>query len=106
VAGNSATNTVDLAEDAIFIVHGHPDTASVVSPRDYADSYSTLFAVRAPKLAPGYNEEMLPITCLLKALAEADYEHTSNIAACTSPPAVFVAASGGRIEAQPLAPFR
>ena len=93
----------DLAADAIFIVQGDhgsritisdpdplPDTASVVSPRDYADSYSTLFAVRAPKLAPGYNEEMLAIACLLKALAEADYEHTSDIAACASPPAVLL----------------
>jgi len=107
----------NLKEDAIFIVQGDhgsriaisdPDSLPErpsVEPRDYVDSYSTLFAVRAPKLAPGYDERPVSIACLLKALVEADYGNTAGIAACSSEPAVFLADRNGQLAPWPLVGF-
>jgi len=104
--------------DAIIIVQGDhgaritmtdpdplPARTSALSPADFVDSYSTLFAVRAPKLAPGYDERMVSITCLLKALADADYENTLRLGSCSSEPEVFLSTASGKIEARQLPSF-
>ena len=43
--------------------------AESLAPRDYLDSFSTLFAVKTPGLAPGYDETQAPVSQLLGLIA-------------------------------------
>jgi hypothetical protein len=90
----------DLRQDAILIVQGDhgsriagndPVTANerTFSHADYADFYSTLFAVRAPRLAAGYEVEPLSIVCLLRSLVDSGFSATDGAAACSSERVVF-----------------
>jgi hypothetical protein len=89
-----------LRQDAIIIVQGdHGSRISLVDPTskanvklaasDYADAFSTLFAVRAPSIERGYDERVTPITCILRSLAESDFRSTSGVDGCSSPNIVF-----------------
>ncbi len=89
-----------LRQDAIIIVQGdHGSRISLVDPStkaqanlvpsDYADAFSTLFAVRSPTIERGYDERLAPITCILRALAESDFQSTSGVDSCSSPNIVF-----------------
>ncbi len=89
-----------LRQDAIIIVQGdHGSRISLVDPTskanvklaasDYADAFSTLFAVRAPAIERGYDERLTPITCILRSLAESDFRSTSGVDGCSSPNIVF-----------------
>jgi hypothetical protein len=60
----------------VVIVHGDhgsriplhdPDTANVavMQPADLSDAFSTLFAIRAPAIAPGYDRRFAPINELV-----------------------------------------
>jgi len=66
-----------LWEDAIVVVHGDhgsriahrlpsDSTLDDLIPTDFLDSFSTLFAVKAPGIEPGYDRRLLPIDYLFK----------------------------------------
>jgi hypothetical protein len=89
-----------LRQDAIIIVQGDhgsrislvdPTTVAAVAPAasDYADMFSTLFAVRAPAIEQGYDTRVTPITCLLRSLAQSDFRSLSSLDSCSSPNIVF-----------------
>ena len=89
-----------LREDAVVIVQGDhgsrislvdPTTVAPVAPAasDYADMFSTLFAVRAPTIEHGYDTRVTPITCLLRSLAQSDFRSLSGLDSCSSPNVVF-----------------
>ena len=89
-----------LRQDAIIIVQGdhgsrislvEPTTGANVEPSraDYADMYSTLFAVRSPSIEHGYDTRVTPITCLLRSLVQSDFRSVSSIDTCSSPNIVF-----------------
>ena len=70
------TLTSEAYGDAIIIVHGDHgsriqmpdptyDQRHRLTPRDYVDGFSTLFAVKSPDKVPGYDERMAPIRELL-----------------------------------------
>jgi hypothetical protein len=97
-----------LARDAIVIIqsdHGSrislktPEMAggSRVSASDYADSYSTLFAIRSPHLQAGYDRRLVPITCLMRTLVESGFQSVSALDACAGTPTVFMSANGRTI---------
>ena len=92
-----------LRRDAIVIIHGdHGSRISLVEPTvpgrdrlsatDFADSYSTLFAVRSPHLEPGYHRRLAPITCLMRTLVESQFHSVSAVERCATTPTVFVSA--------------
>ena len=69
-------------ERAVVIVHGdhgsrivdtEPVVGSDASPRDFAMTYSTLFAVRAPGIAPGSEPGRAPVAHLLGDLAKSHF---------------------------------
>ena len=71
-------------ENSIILVHGdHGSRITNVDPTvenlgDFAESdllsgYSTLFAIRAPGIAPGYDSARLPVASLLAALADSGF---------------------------------
>lgn len=104
-----------LRGDAIVIVHGdHGSRIALVEPglpgearmsvSDYADSYSTLFAVRSPHLGAGYDARLAPITCLMRTLMESEFRSVSALEQCAQTPTVFTSSDGGVI-ATPLPPF-
>jgi hypothetical protein len=89
-----------VREDAILIVNGDhgsrisrvdPTIVNDVSPTpaDFADHFSTLFAVRSPGIAPRYDLRVAPITCLLRTLVESDLTSVSSTDACSAPHTVF-----------------
>ena len=105
-----------LRDDAIIIVQGDhgsritlvdPLTTASASPAlsDYADAFSTMFAVRSPDIEAGYDLQMTPITCLLRTLVESDFRSTSGIAACSSSNTVFFLTGGRGPTARPLPDF-
>jgi Sulfatase len=105
-----------LRHDAVVIVQGdHGSRITLVDPTtvaratqtvaDYADAFSTLFAVRSASIDPGYDLRMSPITCLLRTLAESDFRSTDGIDACSSPHTVFFMARGKPPAPRPLPDF-
>ena len=89
-----------LRQDAILIVQGDhgsrigrndptAENESTYSHADYADFYSTLFAVRAPRLEAGYEVEPMSIICLLRSLVDSRFSTTAAAAACSSERVVF-----------------
>ena len=89
-----------LRQDAIIIVQGdHGSRISLVDPTtvarvepsasDYADMFSTLFAVRSPSIEHGYDTRVTPITCLLRSLVQSDFKSVSSTDSCSTPNIVF-----------------
>jgi hypothetical protein len=89
-----------LKNDAVVIIqsdHGsrigivEPNTRreSLFSATDYADFFSTLFAVRSAGLGAGYDLRRASITCLLRTLAESNFTSLATLNACSSPNVVF-----------------
>ncbi len=101
-------------EDAVVIVHGDHGPKITITPplldqfdsltsRDLRDSYSTLFAVRAPGVPAGADSAQASIQELLSHLAESDFEWPGPIT--TSPPFVFLqGAPGGTMRRKPYGP--
>jgi hypothetical protein len=76
-------------EDAIIIVHGdHGSRITLVEPRlenkdrlsrqDYFDAFSTLYAVKAPGIAPGYDPRMVAIADLLRTTMPGNQNSSMN----------------------------
>jgi hypothetical protein len=53
----------------IYVTEPKSRNAESLAPRDYLDSFSTLFAVKTPGLAPGYDETQAPVSQLLGLIA-------------------------------------
>ncbi len=105
-----------LRRDAIVIVQGdHGSRIALVdpsarsreamAPSDFADSYSTTFAVRSPWFAAGYDIEPASIACLLRSLVASDFRSTAGAAACSSPRTVHLQAGDGPPERHRLPEF-
>jgi hypothetical protein len=100
-------------ERAVVVIHGdHGSRIEVVPPNarfadalrhdDYVDSFSTLFAVKAPGFAPGYDPRQLPAEAILASVLAGDP------AAAQAPGAteVFLAAGPrARMVPRPMPPF-
>jgi hypothetical protein len=56
---------------------------------DYADFFSTLFAVRSPQLEAGYDRRPASVTCLLRTLVESRFTSMEGLSACSSSKVVF-----------------
>jgi len=104
-----------LRRDAIVIVQGdHGSRIALVDPSarsreamvpsDFADSYSTTFAVRSPWIAADYDAEPASIACLLRSLVDSDFRSTAAAAACSSR-TVYLQAEEGPPEAHRLPDF-
>ena len=105
-----------VRRDAIVIVQGdhgsrisleEPTTTAGVDlvPSDYADYFSTLFAVRAPEVTPGYDTRVTPITCLLRTLAQSDFRSVEEINTCSASPVVHFWDGTGPPRPRPLPEF-
>jgi hypothetical protein len=104
-----------LQHDAIVVVNGdHGSRIPLVEPivphdaqmssADYTDSFSTMFAVRSPDIAPGYDRRIAPITCILWSLVETNFRSADGVDGCAGSPSVFMA-GGGSMAARPLPAF-
>jgi hypothetical protein len=105
-----------LRNDAIVIVHGdhgsrlaladdQSSSVGVPTTDNDRDSYSTLFAVRAPDIAAGPDRHFVPITCLLGRLVDAGFRSAEDLDHCAAPPVVFVTGRPGQAFKRVLAPF-
>jgi hypothetical protein len=105
-----------LRDEAIVVVHGdHGSRITLVDPTtvtnaiqslsDYADAFSTMFAVRSRGIESGYDTRMTPITCLLRTLVDSGFQSTSGIEACSSPNTVFFDTKGKGPAPRPLPDF-
>jgi hypothetical protein len=76
-------------ERAIILIHGDHGSRITrsplyayahdrLTPDDYQDGFSTLFALKAPGIEPGYDRDPWPIGRLLKGLRQVEF-HTSPI---------------------------
>jgi hypothetical protein len=94
-----------LRHDAIIIIQGDhgsritlvdPTTVANVSPAasDYADAFSTMFAVRSTSIEAAYDIRITPITCLLRGLVDANFRSIAGIEGCSSPHVVFFMTGG------------
>ncbi len=83
-----------LRADAIIVVQGdhgsrlglNPATteADRLDSSDYADAFSTLFAVRAPGIDAAYDSRPVSIACLLRTLVNEDFRTTRGPLDCPS----------------------
>lgn len=73
--------TAGIFDDATIVVHGdHGSRIGLtlptiqnrnrLTPEDFYDGYSTLFAVKAPQIEAGYDLTMLPLSQLLRGVME------------------------------------
>ena len=73
-AGRFANATIVIHGDhgsRIYLTEPKSRNAESLDVRDYLDSFSTLFAAKAPGLAPGYDKTWAPVSQLLGQLAGA-----------------------------------
>ena len=85
------------------LIHPLPSRTSSMSVADYSDSYSTLFAVRSSGLDPTYDRRLTSITCILRHVAESDFQSDLGLNGCDPAPAVFI--RGYRVVREPLPVF-
>lgn len=104
-----------LQRDAVVIIQGdHGSRISLVEAlsatsaravrSDYADQFSTLFAIRAPGVEPGYDRRVAPITCLLRSFALADFRSSAGVEGCSMSPVVHLS-DGTAPDPHPLPEF-
>ena len=107
----------DVLTDAIIVVHGDHGSrlgrvdarmlmAEDLSPDNYRSIYSTLFAVRAPALGTGLDSRFVPVTCILRSLADGGFRDLPGLDDCVPDAGVFIANRTRAIVRQPLARFR
>lgn len=99
-------------EDATIVIHGDhgsriglrdPDIqhAGKMTPEDYADSFSTLFALRSPDVKPGIDNRMLPLPSLVEHALKGPEASISP----PTRPTVFIADKKNGFTQFPLPPF-
>jgi hypothetical protein len=81
------------AHDAVVIIHGDHGSritigSSVSETSDDGDTFSTLFVVKAPGVAPGSDSRQSAVGCLLAAFVERKFQGLDP-EACSSPPVVW-----------------
>ncbi len=75
--------------------------AASLTPADYTDAFSTLFAVKAPGIPAGVDPRMLPLTSLLPYVLDPE----QNLLPATANPTVYIVDRNGRAAAYPLPGF-
>lgn len=99
-------------DSATIIIHGdhgsrialadpNAETLSDLTPTDFSDAYSTLFAVKAPAVAPGIDRRMLSLPALMSYAASPQETQLTEDPA----PAVFVPTVNGASTPVPMPPF-
>jgi hypothetical protein len=77
------------------IVRNNPDARSdPASAADLVDGYSTLFAVHAPRVGTAGTNDLVPLTCLVKATLVDEGPFAEAVEACKGTPRVFRFAAG------------
>jgi hypothetical protein len=66
-----------------------------LTPDDYRDSFSTLFAFKSPDVEPGYNRDPWPIGRLMGHLRQAEFRISPTFNATEPPAAVYLGAGDG-----------
>jgi hypothetical protein len=105
-----------VRRDAIVIVQGdHGSRITLVdpgtnvgtppAPSDFVDSFSTIFAVRAEGIEPGYDLQTSSIACLLRGLVEGRFRSMDATVSCSSARTVFLMAEGDLPQPRPLPDF-
>jgi hypothetical protein len=105
-----------MVEDATVLIHGDhgsriiqrrladPSTADM---RDYVDAYSTLFALRAPGVAAGYQDDQISLGCLFRVLDAADFSAVpEDFPRCLPDEDVFIARSHLPLSIGAMPPIR
>jgi hypothetical protein len=90
-----------LAHDAIVMFHGdHGSRITEYDPgheqsraADFIDAYSTLFAVRAPGIVPGYQSDQVSLPCLFHRLLNDRFRTNPAVSSCGASEPVFDLAS-------------
>lgn len=99
-------------DEATIVIHGDhgarigltdPEAANIsrLTPEDYTDAYSTLFAIKAPDAQAGIDSRMLPLPALLSYAADRRVGQLSEPLA----PKVFINAGDGTVTPIPLPRF-
>lgn len=89
-----------LQRDAVVILHGDhgsritlvdPDASSkrALTSADFADSYSTLLAVKAPAVPAGDDARVVAVGCVLSAVVESAFATASPDPSCNAAHTVF-----------------
>lgn len=100
-AAFAAVSQSPAADNFVLIVHGDhgsritdadPELEQLgrISIRDFTAGFSTLFAVRASGVAPGYEKTKRPVAGLLAALARSDFRETERSVAEEGEGSVFL----------------
>jgi hypothetical protein len=94
----------DVAPNAIVIVHGdhgsrifaRDPAQKIAKASDYISAFSTLFAVRAPGVATGYQSDQVSLSCLFQHFIDAGFQSPQELSSCGPAEPVF------SIESSPL----
>jgi hypothetical protein len=86
-----------LARDAIIIIQGdHGSRITEFDPgeararsSDFVDEYSALFAVRAPGIPAGYQQDQVSLTCLFHGLLNVGFRKSPDVSSCGASEPVF-----------------
>jgi hypothetical protein len=87
----------DLARDAVIIVQGdHGSRITEHNPdqplshiSDFVDVYSTLFAVRAPGIRPGYQPDQVSLSCIFQGLLSVGFSRSPELSRCSPSEPVY-----------------
>jgi hypothetical protein len=88
-------------ERAIILIHGDHGSRitrspmyayahDTLTPDDYRDSFSTLFALKAPGIEPGYDRDPWPIGRLIKGLRQVEFRTSPIFDAAQRPATVYL----------------
>jgi hypothetical protein len=91
-------------EDAVVIIQGDHGSRIMITPpmydyytlastRDYLDSYSTLLAMRGPRIPSGVDSTRASIQEVISLLTQSDFAWPGPVTA--APPFVFIAGDPG-----------
>lgn len=104
----------DVRRDAVVVLQGdHGSRISLIGGKrpalalldaDVIDAQSALFAVRAPRLAPGADVRQASASCLLAALARGEFRTSLDPGVCREP-ATFMVRVEDRYVTRPLPEF-
>jgi hypothetical protein len=90
----------ELQHDAVVILHGDhgsriniiapgADNSRTLTPRDFSDSYSTLFAVKSPAVPAGDDGRLVAIGCVLATFLESEFTRAAPDPSCDTEHKVF-----------------
>jgi arylsulfatase A-like enzyme len=111
-----AMRDAGIYQDALIVVHGdHGSRINLVEPTvnmidrmadsDFLDAFSTLFAVKTPRIEPGYDRSVRSIQELVTSWAATDFHSLPNRVDDEGPASVFLAGQGNTWVRHPLRGF-